>query len=150
MPPTKGLDQNREIRNLPLTSLEVRRDPKDNDARKIVGYAAVYNSDSEPIAGMFIERIRPGAFDRAIKEKQDVRALVNHDPTLILGRTKAETLSLKSDEKGLAIEITPPDTQVARDIIESIDRGDVDQMSFAFRAQEETWIEKEGETPLVT
>lgn len=128
-------------------SMEVRELRMDEEARKIEGYASVFNEETD-IGGMFREVVRPGAFKRAIKEKQDVRALWNHNPDHIIGRTKAGTLSLQEDKKGLRISIDPPDTQFARDLMESIRRGDVDQMSFAFRAVEEQWTERKGEPSL--
>jgi HK97 family phage prohead protease len=128
-------------------SMVVRELRMDDDARKIEGYASVFNEETD-IGGMFREVVRPGAFKRAIKEKQDVRALWNHNPDHIIGRTKAGTLSLQEDKRGLWISIDPPDTQFSRDLMESIKRGDVDQMSFAFRAVEEQWTERKGEPSL--
>lgn len=78
------------------------------------------------------ERIIPGAFDAALKEGQDVRALFNHDPSLILGRTKSGTARLSVDARGLVYEVDPPDTQVGRDVMTSLKRGDVDGSSFGF------------------
>lgn len=101
-----------------------------DEAPKIVGYAAKFDSDSEEMWG-FVERIAKGAFAEALKSS-DVRALFNHDPNIILGRNRAGTLKLFEDDIGLRYEITPPDTQTAKDIIESIRRGDINQSSFAF------------------
>lgn len=100
------------------------------DALKIVGYAAKYGVMSEEMWG-FREQIAKGAFAEALKGS-DVRALFNHNPDIILGRSKAGTLVLAEDDIGLRYEITPPDTQTAKDIIESIRRGDISQSSFAF------------------
>lgn len=105
--------------------------------RRIVGHAAVFNSLSEEICG-FREIIKPGAFATAI-QKSDVRALWNHNPDYVLGRTKANTLSITEDERGLAVTIIPPDTQFARDLMVSMDRGDIDQMSFAFTVKNDRW-----------
>ena len=109
----------------------------EGEARQIKGYAAVFKSLSEDLGG-FREMIMPGAFADAIAE-DDVRALINHDPNLILGRNVAGTLRLAEDEVGLSYEIIPPDTQYARDLIVSLDRGDVDQSSFGFMVIEESW-----------
>lgn len=105
------------------------------DGGAIVGYAAVFNSESRLIGGAFKEVILPGAFKRAVVE-DDVRALWNHDQNYVLGRTKSGTLRLREDDHGLHTETDPPDTQWARDFRESIRRGDVDQMSFSFKVPE--------------
>lgn len=124
-----------EYRSFPfLPEVETR----DGEKPRIVGYAAVFDTPSEPLGG-FREIIRRGAFSRAIREG-DVRALWNHDPRYVLGRTKSGTLFLREDIHGLRVEIDPPDTQWARDFMESIRRGDVDQMSFAFRALQDRWL----------
>jgi len=112
--------------------------------RRIVGYAAVFDSLSVDLGG-FVERIRPGAFSKTIKTA-DVRALWNHDANYVLGRTKSGTLRLAEDDKGLRIEIDPPDTTWANDLITSIERGDVDQMSFGFRAIRDEWSKEDGQT----
>lgn len=126
----------REQRALDLESLEIRVDG-DEDKRTIVGYAAVFDKLSKPLFG-FRERIAKGAFKKTIQEA-DIRALFNHDPNHVLGRTKAGTLRLQEDDRGLRIEIDPPDTQFARDLITSIQRRDIDQMSFGFRTIKDQW-----------
>lgn len=115
----------------------------DDSAPVVVGYAAVFNTLSEDLGG-FREMIIPGAFDRAVSERQDVRALVDHAPGRILGRTKAGTLTLSVDEHGLRAEITPPQTNAAAEVMEAIRRGDVDGMSFAFRVRTDLWRTEDG------
>lgn len=110
---------------------------QDGDKPKITGYAAVFNELSEDLGGWY-ERIAPGAFTETLKNA-DVRALFNHDPNYVLGRSKSGTLDLEEDATGLAIEIDPPDTQWANDLLVSMKRGDVDQMSFAFRTVKDNW-----------
>ena len=95
----------------------------------LIGHAAVFDTPAD--LGYFTEKVARGAFTRAITE-DDVRALWNHDPNYILGRNKAGTLKLSEDNRGLAVEINPPDTQFARDLMTSMKRGDVSQMSFGF------------------
>lgn len=101
-----------------------------DDHAKIVGHAAVFNTLSAELWG-FREEVAPGAFSQTI-EQDDVRALFNHDPNFVLGRNTAKTLRLSEDDKGLLYEIDPPDTQFARDLMVSIERGDITQNSFSF------------------
>ena len=116
------------------------------DQPKITGYAAVFNSLSDDLGG-FREQIKRGAFKRTLDAGADVRALVDHDPSRILGRTTAGTLTVREDRNGLLVEIDPPDTTAGRDILESIRRGDVSQMSFAFSVPPggEKWVD-DGKT----
>jgi len=121
--------------------LETREDGTEGN---IKGYSAVYyregdSSTEYPLWDGMVERIMPGAFDRAIKENDDVRGLFNHDPSLILGRTTAGTMKMSSDKTGLFYDIDAGDTTVARDVKEHIRRGDVTGSSFAFVVTEETW-----------
>lgn len=116
---------------------ELRLDGE-GDQKAIRGYAAVFDSMSQPLMG-FREVIRKGAFRKTIKDG-DIRALWNHDPNYVLGRKSARTLTLGEDEKGLLTRIIPPDTQWARDLMQSIQRGDVSQMSFGFRVVKDNWL----------
>jgi HK97 family phage prohead protease len=104
----------------------------------ITGYAAVFNTLSVELWG-FREKIAPGAFTASLGD--DVRALWNHDTGVVMGRTRSGTLRLAEDATGLRIENEPP--AAAAHQIESIGRGDVDQMSFGFRTLEDTWDEDE-------
>lgn len=109
----------------------------DGKLRKIVGYAAVFDKPSEDMG--FIEYVRKGAFKKALM-RSDARALFNHNTdTLPLGRQSAGTLLLKEDESGLYYEIIPPDTQSARDLMTSIDRGDVKESSYGFTVAVDEW-----------
>ncbi|HKQ02645.1 MAG TPA: HK97 family phage prohead protease [Actinomycetes bacterium] len=109
---------------------------------RLKGYAAVFDSKSVDLGG-FIEVVKPGAFKRALEKGQDVRALVNHNPDLIIGRSgKTGSLTMMEDDRGLLVEIEPPDTQAGRDVIENVKSGVLDGMSFAFRAVTEKWDTK--------
>lgn len=107
------------------------------------GMAIVFNALSEDLGG-FRERIVPDAIDRTFTEKIDVRALVDHDSAKVLGRLSAGTLRMKVTAKGLQVEVDPPETSYARDVIESIRRGDIDGMSFAFRTLTDDWRLEDG------
>ena len=116
---------------------------QDGDTPHISGYFAVFNSIYEIAPGMS-ESIAPGAFSRTLSN--DVRALINHDSTLVLGRTKAHTLELREDERGLwgDVAINPNDGD-AMNLYERVKRGDVDQCSFGFEiVSEETDFREDG------
>lgn len=121
---------------------------RESEKRTIVGHAAVFDTLSVDLWG-FREKIAPGAFAESIKE-DDVRALFNHNPDYVLGRNKAGTLRMVEDDKGLAIEIDPPDTQVARDVVTSIGRGDISQMSFGFQLVADEWDYSDRTNPIRT
>lgn len=114
----------------------------------ITGHAAVFYDGTPrteyPLWDNAVERIMPNAFDRAIREGDDARALFNHDATLVLGRVSADTLKLAADDVGLVFNITAAETTVARDVVEHIRRGDVQGASFAFTVDHEEW-RKEGD-----
>lgn len=115
----------------------------ENDERVIEGYFAVFNSVTELWPGAY-EEIAPGAFDNTLSN--DIRALVNHDTALVLGRNKAGTLDLKVDSRGLwgSIRINPNDSD-ALNLYERVKRGDVDQCSFGFNIlNEETDFRDDG------
>ena len=125
----------REDRTLRAGLSELRA--SDDEVRKIGGYAALFGVTSDDLY-FGEETVEPGAFTKTLKEA-DVRALWNHDTNFVLGRNKAETLALKEDDKGLLYEALTPDTQWARDLAVSIDRGDVTQSSFGFRTIRDEW-----------
>jgi HK97 family phage prohead protease len=109
----------------------------------VEGYFAVFNRQTELWPGAF-EEIAPGAFDSTLGN--DIRALINHDTTLVLGRNKSGTLELKADSYGLwgRVEINPNDTD-AVNVYERVKRGDVDQCSFGFNIlKEETDWREDG------
>lgn len=116
---------------------------EDGEAPAIEGYFSVFNSNYEIAPGM-TESVAPGAFSNSLSN--DVRALTNHDTTLVLGRTKAHTLELREDAHGLwgHIDINPNDAD-AMNLYERVKRGDVDQCSFGFDIRsEDTDIKEDG------
>ncbi len=124
----------KEIRSYPI---ELRVAKEDGKAPVIQGHAAVFGQLSEDLGG-FREKVAKGAFTKTLKEA-DVRALWNHDSNYVLGRNRSGTLRLAEDKEGLSVEIDPPDTTWAKDLLTSMERGDVDQMSFGFRVVKEEW-----------
>lgn len=123
---------------------QVRLERRSDGIERIVGVASVFYDGSPrtefPLWRGAVERIMPTAFDRAVKE-DDVRALFNHDPSKILGRTKSGTLTLRVESDGLHYETEPADTSLYTDVREMLGRGDVDGSSFAFTISEggEEW-----------
>lgn len=131
------MTKKKETRTFDITGLQTR-DVTGDESVLISGYAAVFNSKTS-IGSYFEEVIAPGAFSQAISENGDIRALFNHDWNNVLGRTRSGTLRLEEDERGLKFEVELPNTTVARDLAESMRRGDINQCSFGFFPTEETW-----------
>ena len=135
------MNRKKELQTRSLqTKLKTRAE---EDEMIIEGYFAVYNTETELWPGAF-EEIASGAFDNTLSN--DIRALINHDTSLVLGRTKAGTLELKTDSRGLwgRIKINPNDTD-AVNLYERVKRGDVDQCSFGFNIiSEETEYRDDG------
>jgi HK97 family phage prohead protease len=105
---------------------------------QMCGYAAVFNMPAD--LGYFIETVKPGAFTRSIAQ-DDIRALFNHDPNLVLGRNKAQptpTLALREDPQGLYMMITPAARSYELDLMQSMRRGDVSQASISFIVKSRT------------
>lgn len=127
----------KETRTFNITELHTR-EATETDPVMISGYAAVFNSRTN-ICEWFDEQISPGAFAKTISENGDIRALFNHNWDNVLGRTKNGTLHLEEDERGLRFEVELPNTSVARDLAESMKRGDINQCSFGFIPKEEIW-----------
>ena len=109
----------------------------------ITGYAARYYDGTAATEFRLwdgaVERIMPGAFDAALADGHDARALFNHNPDHLLGRVSAGTLKLAADDLGLRYEIHPGDTSIARDVLEHIRRGDLQGSSFAFEVVDQDW-----------
>lgn len=131
-------DQERRFLPEPVTiTLEKRGD---KEVRLVSGYAAVFNQLSRNL-GWFREKIEPGAFDNVLEN--DVVALFNHEPNLILARTISKTLKLSVDERGLKYEFEAPNTTAGNDLVISLERGDIQHSSFSFSIEKEKWEEDE-------
>ena len=127
-----------------------RRDGTDDDHPLTVsGHASVFNSPTD-IAGAFTEQIAPGAFSKTLSENGDIRCLFNHNWDSILGRTKSGTLTLEEDEQGLAFTVDLPDTTVGRDLVVSMERGDIDKCSFGFIPTVDEWDYSNADHPVRT
>jgi hypothetical protein len=124
-----GMEELVETRRITSNDFELRQD-QNGDGMSFTGYAAVFNSPSEPLP--FIERIMPGAFSKTLKSRNNVRMYMNHDSSMLLATTKAKTLRLSEDSKGLFVDASLPDTSVGRDLSVLMKRGDVNSMSFGF------------------
>ena len=113
-----------------------------DDDLYIEGYFSVFNSEY-PLWEGASEIVKPGAFTNSVSG--DVRALINHDSSLVLGRTKAGTLTLRQDERGLwgSIRINRDDVD-AMNLYARVQRGDVDQCSFGFDIKRETFVDLGG------
>lgn len=126
-------------RSVTLTGIEVRA--AGDGGLEVRGHAALFDTPTMigPPGVGFEEVIAPGAFKRTLSMGADVRFLFNHNPDLILARTKSGTLMLREDKVGLAVEARLAPTSVGRDLAILLERGDVSQMSFGFRVVEDKW-----------
>lgn len=120
-----------------IIATEVRAETADGK-KVLTGYAAKYDKMSHNLGG-FNEVIKPGAFDRAIKEKQDVKMLINHDPNQIVGRS-GKNLELSTDKVGLRFRVQLPNTQMANDLHENVRNGIMEQCSFGFITKGDRWL----------
>lgn len=118
-----------ETRRVTVSDFELRAN-ESGDGMSFTGYAAVFNSPSEPLP--FIETIAPGAFARSLKARNNIRMYMNHDSSMLLATTRAKTLRLQEDSKGLLASADLPETSVGKDLSILMKRGDVTSMSFGF------------------
>jgi uncharacterized protein len=131
----------RESRVTTGSRLEVRKKSDGSSASMIFGYAAKFAPVQSSDLGGFVEEIHPNAFDACLRSSPDVVGLWNHDVNHVLGRTTSGTVRLSTDKTGLLYEIDPPPTQFAKDLMVSIDRGDIHQSSFGFYCIDDSWRE---------
>lgn len=135
------MEHDRQLRQVRCVAQPFQTRAADNDLY-IEGYFAVFNSEYQLWEGTS-EVIKPGAFTDSISG--DVRALINHDTSLVLGRTKSGTLTLRQDERGLwgSVRINRDDVD-AMSLYARVQRGDVDQCSFGFAIKRETFVDLGG------
>lgn len=126
-----------------LDGVEARAD---GDELDVSGYAAVFDSDSLPIMGLFTESIKRGAFRKALRNSPDIPLLANHDG-LPMARTTNGTLTLEEDAKGLRMNATLAPTTLGTDVYTLLKRGDLKGMSFAFMVESDKWEERSADMP---
>lgn len=140
--------QGREVRvavdTWPLADMDIRAE---GDGLTFRGYAAVFDSPSEPLP--FVERIRPGAFRKSLGEKRSIKMFHNHNSDIVLASTKARTLTLTEDSRGLLAEATLPDNYWGHYVRDAVKRGDIDSMSFGFQTIKDSWSEDGAERELI-
>jgi len=117
-------------RRVNTVEFDVRNGEASSDGMSFTGYAAVFNSPSEPLP--FTELIREGAFKRSLKSRNEIKLFMKHNTDVVLGSTRAGTLKLTEDSRGLLAQAELPDTTAGRDLSVLMQRGDVSSMSFGF------------------
>ncbi len=117
-------------RRVNTVEFDVRNGEASSDGMSFTGYAAVFNSPSEPLP--FTEVIKEGAFKRSLKSRNEIKLFMNHNTDVVLGSTRAGTLKLTEDSRGLLAQAELPDTTAGRDLSVLMQRGDVSSMSFGF------------------
>ena len=118
--------------------MKIDFETREDGQEVVVGYGSIWNSRSENLGG-FYEYISPDAISQDTIEKSDVRALINHDPNLVLARSTAGNLSLSVDEKGLRYEFSIPETSYGKDLAINMKNGNINQSSFAFTVGADEW-----------
>ena len=135
---------NNTIMEKRIFNIENRFETREDGQEVVVGYGSIWNSRSENLGG-FYEYISPDAISQETIEKSDVRALINHDPNLVLARSTAGNLSLSVDEKGLRYEFSIPETSYGKDLAINMKNGNINQSSFAFTVGSDEWsTDEEG------
>lgn len=126
-------------RRVNTVEFDVRAGEASSDGMSFTGYAAVFNSPSEPLP--FTEVIKEGAFKRSLKSRNEIKLFMNHNTDVVLGSTRSGTLQLREDSRGLLAQAQLPDTTAGRDLSVLMQRGDVSSMSFGFSVppKGDTW-----------
>jgi HK97 family phage prohead protease len=125
-----------EVRSI-VSDLQIRQKDDGKKGRVITGYAAKFDTWSEPIYGWFKEQIARGAFDKT--DMSDVIMVFNHDISGVLARTTSGTLTLSVDDTGLRFEFEAPETTLGNDMLELVGRGDISKCSFKFVVEADEW-----------
>lgn len=125
-----------EVRSI-VSDLQIRQQEDGSKGRTITGYAAKFDTWSEPIYGWFVEKIARGAFEKT--DMSDVIMVFNHDISGVLARTTSGTLKLSVDETGLRFEFEAPETTLGNDMLELVRRGDISKCSFKFVVETDEW-----------
>jgi HK97 family phage prohead protease len=138
-----------ERRFYPASAGTVRLISRADGSKVIRGYGSVFwdpmdGGTQYQLYSDLLERVMPGAFDRALREGHDVRGLFNHDENCVLGRTASGTMKLSVDRRGLVYEIVPGDTSIARDVCAHLQRGDVSGSSFGFAITKQMFAMQDG------
>lgn len=133
--------KNKEIRVYECSEL---RTHKVDDNIIIRGYASVFEPNLSHDLGGFKEKVSNRAFDKVLESNDNVFAFYNHNSNIVFASTESGTLKLKTDERGLISEITMPNTQAAKDTIELVERGVLQDMSFGFTIEKDSWTQTEG------
>lgn len=128
----------REMRQFPMRGVQIRAADDKTGRLSFHGRAVVYDQLSQDLGG-WRERIMPGAATRTLEANPDVRLLINHDPNLLLARTASGTLTLTEDDEGVLVDAEMADVSYARDLAVLLERGDINQMSFAFWVLADGW-----------
>ena len=129
---------NNTIMEKRIFNIENRFETKEDNQDIVVGYGSIFNSRSENLGG-FYEYISPTAISEETIARSDVRALINHDESLILARSTTGTLDLTVDEKGLRYEFSIPETSYGKDLAINMKNGNINQSSFAFTVGADEW-----------
>jgi len=137
-----------------VKKLETRTRPVDFEIRELEdgglrfeGYAAVFNSRSEDLGG-FTEFVAPGAFKRSLRSRNDVKLLFDHNPANVLASTRAGTMTVEEDARGLKVTADLAPTTLGRDVSVLVKRGDLDSMSFGFSVIRDSWNDNGTERTL--
>ena len=137
-----------------VKKLETRTRPVDFEIRELEdgglrfeGYAAVFNSRSEDLGG-FTEFVAPGAFKRSLRSRNDVKLLFDHNPANVLASTRAGTMTVEEDARGLKVTADLAPTTLGRDVSVLVKRGDIDSMSFGFSVIRDSWNDNGTERTL--